>query len=641
MTNTVESTRAKRIGEISFEDLEQHIEAAQIPTLVMLTAHITGDPKVLKNEWRPAPAVFAPNPLTAQQEAQAREYCLERLAPYLAQQRSWASRPTPELLREISTWLLGADLEDARALAEISFVPNEGDPRAPQWNLDQVDPQSTMNAVVIGSGFSGLLAALRLKQAGIPFSIIEKNFEVGGTWWENTYPDCRTDVPSHIYTYSFWQRDWETHFGRHNRIHEYLHNFAKDNGLLEHLIFGTEVTASIWDEENDSWTLQTRSTAGIEESITARVVVSAVGQLNRPSIPNIEGLESFAGPKIHSAQWDHTVDFTGKKVVVIGTGASALQFAPAVAKDAQQVTIVQRSAPWLMPMPILRQKINPDERWLMENLNQYRAFYRFSLFLPRVIGNLPSATVDPEYPPTEVAVSAANDALRLMLTKYLSDQVQDRPDLLEQIIPNYPPASKRIICDDGTWIKTLKRDNVRLVNEGVSRVDETGIWLGDEYVEADIILFGTGFKAADFLLPMKVEGIGGQDLHEKWGIDASAYLGSTLPDYPNFFCMYGPNTNTVIHGNLVFFLECQANYMIDALKQLAQSGKKSLNLREDVFAEYDKLITTESAKRTWGWSKTKSWYMNAAGRSTIMWPLPARDYFERTAKATISDYVLS
>ncbi len=174
----------------------------------------------------------------------------------------------------------------------------------------------------------------------------------------------------------------------------------------------------------------------------------------------------------------------------------------------------------------------------------------------------------------------------------------------------------------------------------MNRVDETGVWLGDEHIEADVILLGTGFKASDFLLPMSVAGIGGKDLHETWGIDASAYLGSTLPGFPNFFCMYGPNTNTVIHGNLVFFLECQAVYMLDAIKTLATGGYKSMDLRDDVFSAYDKEIVSESAKRTWGWSKTHSWYMNAEGRSTIMWPLPARNYFERTSKVRTEDYKL-
>lgn len=627
--------------EMSEEAFRVHLESAQVPALVMLTAHVTGDATVLRDEWRPNLKTLPLSGLDPATEAEARARCFELLAPFLPTQNEWVAVPDESLRQKLATWLMGGENEDALAMAAVAFTPNNVDPRKPDWTLDSVAPGSTLSAVVIGAGFSGLLAGLRLKQAGVPFRIIEKSVDVGGTWWENTYPDCRTDVRSHIYTYSFVQHDWETHYGRQEKIHGYLHQFAADNGLLEHMVFGTEVTATRWDEETGTWTLETKTAAGVGETIESNIVVSAVGQLNRPSIPNLQGLDSFNGPVVHSAQWDHGIDFTGKRVVVIGTGASALQFAPAVAKVAEQVTIFQRSAPWLRPTPVLRQEIEYGERWLLSNLNQYRAYYRFSIFLPRLIGNLPAATVDPDFPPTEVSVSAANEALRQELTAYLEEQAGDDEELRKQIIPDYPPAAKRVICDDGTWVKTLKRENVRLVSQGVNRIDSDGVWLGDEHVPADIILLGTGFKASDFLLPMSVAGIGGKDLHETWGIDASAYLGVTLPGYPNFFCMYGPNTNTVVHGNLVFFLECQANYMIDAVKTLAAGGHRAMSLRPDVFAEYDKEITEASAKRTWGWSKTHSWYMNAEGRSTIMWPLPARDYFERTSHVRTEDYNLA
>lgn len=634
------TTLERTYSELSEEALRDHLNSAQVPALVMLTAHVTGDTSVLRDEWRPDRPSLPDSGLDAVTEAAARAHCFELLAPHLANQANWAAEPTEQMRHALTNWLLSSDIADAHALSAVSFVPNDADPRRPQWKLEEIKQDTGLDAIVIGAGFSGLLAGLRLKQAGVPFKIIEKSHDVGGTWWENTYPDCRTDVRSHIYTYSFTQHDWETHYGRQDKIHGYLHQFAQDNGIIEHMVYGKEVTSTVWNEDTDTWTLNTRTVDGTEESFESSIVVSAVGQLNRPSIPNLKGLDSFAGPIVHSARWDHDLDFTGKKVVVVGTGASALQFAPAVAKVAEKVTIFQRSAPWLRSTPVLRQEIEEGERWLLLNLNQYRAFYRFSLFLPRVVGNLPAATVDPDFPPTELSVSAANEALRVDLTNYLTEQAGDDAELLAQIIPNYPPAAKRIICDDGTWVKTLKRDNVRLISQGVNRVDETGVWLGDEHIEADIILLGTGFKASDFLVPMTVAGVGGKDLQETWGIDASAYMGMTLPGYPNFFCMYGPNTNTVIHGNLVFFLECQANYIADAVKTLAQTGHKSLDIREDVFAAYDKLVVTESAKRAWGWSKTHSWYMNAEGRSTIMWPLPAREYFEGTLKVHPEDYTL-
>ncbi|MET0871908.1 MAG: NAD(P)/FAD-dependent oxidoreductase, partial [Paeniglutamicibacter terrestris] len=348
--------------KVSEEELAAHLESAQVPALIMLTAHVTGDTSVLREEWAPNLRALPSSGLDAATEAAARATCFKLLAPHLGTQDTWAATPSDALRRVMCTWLMGSENEDALAMSEVSFIPNNSDPRQPTWKLSDIAPDTALNAVVIGAGFSGLLAGLRLKQAGVPFKIIEKSQDVGGTWWENTYPDCRTDVRSHIYTYSFTQHDWATHFGRQDKIHEYLHQFAADNGLLEHMVFGTEVTATRWDETTASWTLETKTAEGVGEPLESKIVVSAVGQLNRPSIPNLEGLDTFKGPVVHSAQWDHSIDFTGKRVVVVGTGASALQFAPAVAKVATKVTIFQRSAPWLRSTPVLRQDIESGER---------------------------------------------------------------------------------------------------------------------------------------------------------------------------------------------------------------------------------------------------------------------------------------
>lgn len=623
---------------ITSDVLRAHLGSAQVPALVMLTAHITGDLSVLRDEWRPSLPALPRSGLSSDVEAVVRARCLDLLEPHLIDQQNWPSAPEEHVRRAICTWLMGREVEDAQTLTNVVYTPNDSDPRMPAWNLEDIAPESGLTAVVIGSGFSGLLAGLRLKQAGVPFTILEKNSAVGGTWWENSYPDCRTDVRSHIYTYSFTQHDWTTHYGRQHAIQNYLHNFAVDNGLLEHTRFNTEVKAIRWDETSSTWTIETSNAEGEGETTRARIVVSAVGQLNRPLIPDTEGMESFAGPVVHTAQWDHSIDFTGKRVVVIGTGASAVQLTPALAKVAEHITISQRSAPWLRSSPDLRQEIDPDERWLLLHLNQYRAYYRYSIALPRIVGNLAAATVDPDFPPTELSVSAANEQLRVDLTAYLTDQAGNRLDLLDQIIPDYPPLAKRIILDDGTWVSTLKRDNVRLVRGSVQRIDRDGVWIGDEHVPADVIVLGTGFRASEFLLPMTVSGVGGQDLHETWGIDATAYMGITLPGFPNFFCMYGPNTNTVIHGNLVFYLECQAAYVLSAAQLLAKGAHTSMTLRPEVFANYDQEINEAGAMRAWSWSKTHSWYHNAAGRSTIMWPLPAVDYFERTSEVRAEDY---
>lgn len=621
--------------------LRERLHAAETPALLMLTAHVTGDLGVLRPQWRPQPEALPSSGLAEDVDGEIRDYCLTRLGAHLDAAPTWPVAPPPGVLEAIGEWSIGSEEDIDPDLLAAAFVADGTDPRAPQWTVEDLAPGRDVRAVIIGAGISGLLAALRLKQAGVTFTIVEKSTDLGGTWWENTYPDCRTDVHSHIYTYSFFPSDWPSYFGRQHVIHEYLTRFAHEQGLFEHIQFNTEVTNLEWDEAAQRWKIDLVRD-GVAEQDVAQVIVSAVGQLNRPAVPDIEGLDTFAGPVFHSAEWDHDVDLTGKRVGIIGTGASVLQIGPALARISDHVTIFQRSAPWLMPTPELRRDIPEAERWLLTNLPLYRAYYRFSLFLPRAIGQLAAATVDPAYPPTERAVSAANEELRVVLTRYLEEQAGEDLELLAKITPDYPPGAKRIVRDDGTWVATLARENVSLITDGVTKVDATGLYTADgTHHEVDAIVLGTGFSASDFLTPMTVTGRNGKDLHEQWGIDACAYAGITVPDFPNLFCLYGPNTNLVLHGNLVFFLECQAAYVADAVRVLCETDTEALSIRPDVFEEYRQDITAASALRAWGWSKTHSWYQNAEGRSTIMWPLPAADYLALTAQVDPALYDLT
>ncbi|SEP37709.1 flavin-containing monooxygenase [Amycolatopsis saalfeldensis] len=622
--------------QLSAAELRERFQAAETPALLMLVAHLTDDPAVLRPQWRPDPDLLPATGLDAETDAAAREFCLAMLEPYLAGVDAWPAEPSAAVLEAIAAWALGRSAGEDADLLRVAFVPPGTDPRAPKWTKDDLDPARPMRVAIIGAGLSGLMAGLRMKQAGVDFTIFEKNADVGGTWYENSYPDCRIDVHSHIYTYSFFPHDWPSYFCRQDVIRSYLRGFAEENGLLAHIRFGTEVASAAWDDERLHWAV---TTGGPDRPEEFSVLVSAVGQLNRPMIPRIDGLDAFAGPVFHTAQWDHDVDLAGKRVAMIGTGATGVQVAPAIARAAESLTVFQRSAPYLQPTPELREEIPEAGRALLRDIPLYRAYYRFSIFLPRAIGRLAAATVDPAYPPTERAVSAANEQLRRLLTDYLLEQVEDRPDLAAKIVPDYPPGAKRIIRDDGTWIATLKQDHVELVTERIARVDGSGIHTEDgHYVPVDVIVFGTGFHGSDFLMPMRVTGSGGADLHESWGVDACAYLGLTVPDFPNLFCMYGPNTNLLLHGNLVLFIECQSVYLLSAVEQLLSTGKSSLSLRRDVFDEYRDEVTEASALRVWGWSTTHSWYQNAEGRSTIMWPLSAHRYISATQAVDPEQY---
>ena len=346
------------------------------------------------------------------------------------------------MLAAIGAWSLGPGSQEARAAARRRVRPDGTDPRR----------SDAGRSTTIAPGRSAARRDHRRRHlrtarrpapeaGGRTVHDLREGHDVGGTWWDNTYPDCRTDVHSHIYTYSFFPHDWPSYFSRQHVIHGYLRRFAEENGLLEHIVFGTEVSrARRWNDDTKStWRLSTtRVTGSRHHPSSSTVLVSAVGQLNRPSSPRSKGSTTFSGPAFHSAEWDHSVDFTGKRVAVIGTGASALQFAPALARHrrAAHRLPAQRAVAACRPRSCA-DDIADDERWLLRNLPLYRAYYRFSIFLPRVVGQPRAATVDPDYPPTERAVSAANERLRSMLTDYLrgtgrrpdGPRRQDRPEL--------------------------------------------------------------------------------------------------------------------------------------------------------------------------------------------------------------------
>ena len=412
------------------------------------------------------------------------------------------------------------------------------DLRSPQWHKDDIDADRPFLVAIVGAGMSGIAAGVRLGQAGVPYVIVEKNGDVGGTWLENTYPGCRVDVSNHLFSYSFAQRhDWPQHFSSQEVLLDYFRDCAERFGVTSNIRFNTEVVSIVWSAHDTNWRLQLDGPDG-PEVMEADAVVSAVGQLNRPNMPDIAGMDAFAGSSFHSAQWDHSVDLRSKRVAVIGTGCSSAQLVPIVADDVSELRVFQRTPNWFIPTPEYHDDIGAGLAWLFGHLPFYSEWYRFWLFWRSADGLLPSVKVDPTWRGDDRSVSALNDELRLLLTEYYKVVFADRPDLLEAALPHYPPASKRVIRDNGVWPATLKRDNVEFVTDDIVRVTATGIETADgNHHDADVIIYGTGFLASKFLAPMKVVGRNGVDLHERWDGNARAYLGITIPtSRPSFVC---------------------------------------------------------------------------------------------------------
>ena len=626
--------------------IERALEDAHLPSLLPALAQVTGDFSLLRDDLRPNASSLAgeQGDLSPEQQVEARALARDALIRFRDSDSTPAPAPSIERLRELLRFMIGDAVRDEYLpllLEELGFP--EGDARAPQWRKEELDGHTPFTVGIIGSGMSGILAGIRLKQTGVPFVIFEKNEEVGGTWWENTYPGARVDSPNHAYSYSFAQRiDWPYYYSTRPVLHEYFRGCAEEYGIREHVQFNTEVTFADWDDERATWRVTTRGPGGAEQTHEVQVLISAVGQLNRPKIPDIPGLDSFDGPLFHSAQWDHSVDLAGKRVAVIGTGASASQFIPHVAEEAGELTIFQRTPNWYLPIPHYHDPVPDGLQWLFQHVPHYAQWYRFWLFWTTAEGLLPMAKVDEGRSDRSLAVGEANQQLRQMLTEYLEESFKDRPDLLEKVIPQYPPASKRIVIDNGSWPAALKRDNVRLLTDEIREVTPRGVVTEDgEEHPANVIILGTGFQASRFLTPMQVKGRDGIDLHEQWCGDPRAYMGMAIPNFPNFFVLYGPNTNIVVNGSIVYFSECEVQYVMDAIRTLLEEGHRSMEVRKDVHDAYNVRIDEGNLGMAWGVSSVNSWYKNEQGRVTQNWPFTLREFWEQTREVDPSDYVLT
>ena len=476
--------------------------------------------------------------------------------------------------------------------------------------------------LIVGAGFGGLCMAMRLKQAGInAFTVLEKAADIGGTWRDNTYPGACCDTKAFAYCYSFEQKtDWSHKWVPWSEILAYMRHCVDKYGLGPHLRLGREVASAHFDETSGTWTV--RTTGG--ETFTADVFVSCVGQLNRPAIPAIDGQEDFAGPSFHSARWNHGVDLDGRRVGVIGNAASAIQFIPEIARRAARVTVFQRSANWMIhrgnrPFSVFAQRLFSGSR-LLSRLHRSWIWAYYELFIYPVIRGWPGFR--------HAGERLAKRAIRTDI---------DDPVLRDQLVPDYPIGAKRILVSDD-YYTSLTRANVDLVTDGIHRITPAGVVTrnGANH-ELDVIIYGTGFRSTEFLAPMDIRGRDGRSLRDSWEeTGAEAYLGITVPGFPNFFMLYGPNTN-LGHYSIIFMLERQAGYVLACLERLAASDSTTMEVRDAVCRQYNDELQARLARSTWA-KVDHSWYMDR-GRITNNWPASTTAYWWRTRKVRDGDYV--
>ncbi|MDT5219217.1 MAG: hypothetical protein QOF15_1322 [Mycobacterium sp.] len=479
---------------------------------------------------------------------------------------------------------------------------------------------SRPRVLVIGAGFGGLAAAYELSRDGLAdVTVLEKADDIGGVWRENTYPGAACDVPSNLYSYSFSRKnDWGRRYAEQPDILGYIHDTADRFGLRDLVRTGVEVTSAEFDETTATWRVATSS----GDTFEADVLVPAVGQLSRPALPNIPGLDDFAGPSFHSAQWRHDVDLSGKRVAVLGTGASAIQFVPRVRQTAGHVTVFQRSAPYVVP--------KLDRAYTDRH---HAAFQRFPRFAAAMRGAIWETTELLGLALTRVAPLAR--VLQTLASANLKRHIKD-PVLQAKLTPDYPIGCKRVLFSS-EWYPALAHANVDVETDAITEVTETGVRTADGRLhQVDVIIYGTGFKATEFLVPMTITGRDGRDLHTEWADGARAHLGMTVPGFPSMFLIYGPNTN-LGSSSIILMMEQQARYIRQITQELDRCGvPRAFEVRRDVEESYDAAI--QSRLDSGVWTTCESWYRTESGRVTTNWPGLVHEYQHRTHIAALEDY---
>jgi 4-hydroxyacetophenone monooxygenase len=496
------------------------------------------------------------------------------------------------------------------------------------------------HVAIIGGGLSGIAVAIYLKKAGIPFVIYEKNSGPGGTWYDNRYPGCGVDTTTHLYSYSFaLNPSWTRYFSKQGELMDYIESCIDRFELRPHISFDTTIEGADYDAATGRWRLS-MTVGGKPERREADVVVSAVGQLNVPSMPRIKGLDSFAGPVVHTARWRPDIDVAGKRVAIVGSGASAVQVGPSIAPSVSRLLAFQRSPQWLSSRPLYHQPVRPEDRWGYENVPLYLNWYRLTLYW--TFGDRLYNVLMLEDGPQGRRLSAQSDELRRMFTTYIHERLAGRPDLIEKVVPDYPPMAKRIPIDFG-WFDMLKRDNVELVTEAIDHVEKDAIVTADgRRHDVDLIVLATGFEATRMLQHVPIHGRDGAELQTVWsGDDPRAYLGMMVPGFPNFFIMYGPNTNLGHGGSLIFQIECQARYIAAAVSHLTSNGAKTLEVRRDVYDAYNEKLDRLLERTVWNSPGVNSWFKNSRGRVATNSPWRLVDYWRLTRSFAPSDCQLT
>jgi 4-hydroxyacetophenone monooxygenase len=614
---------------------------ANIPTLLMVLYQLTGEDRWLEPPYAPTrPKGLDEHDaggLPEDVQLEVREAAVDALRAYFAGASVAVPKPRgPQFLKMMSV-CVGEDVPETyepMMAAEMGFTEYESDPA----QADAVQCPTDFQVAIIGAGIGGLLTAFQLRRQGIPCVVLERNADLGGTWFENRYPGAGVDVPSYLYCLSFFPWPWSRHFPGRDEVLAYLNAFADHFDLRRSISFETEVVSAVYDDARQRWVLNVSNPNGTT-TLEANVVISATGLFSRPSIPDIPGRERFRGPTFHSARWPDSLSVDGKRVAIIGNGASAMQIVPAIVGMASEVVIFQRTPQWIAPAKQYFEAVPEEVHWLCEHAPFYLDWYRFRLawmFNDKVH---PTLFKDPDWPHPDRSLNAQNDRHRDVLTRYMESELKGRDDLLAKTLPDYPPYGKRMLLDNG-WFKALRHPNVELVNEACVEITESTVQSDSVEREVDVVVFCTGFDTHRYLAPIDFVGRGGRHLRDDWDDDdARAYLGITVPGYPNMFMIYGPNTNGS-GGSYFSFVELQVGYIGGLIERLCDGTVTSVDPRVDRFEDYNRRVDELHSAMVWTHPGMSTYFRNSRGRVVVNRPWSVVEYWQLVREPDLSDFEL-
>ncbi|WP_395332015.1 NAD(P)/FAD-dependent oxidoreductase [Novosphingobium sp. BL-8H] len=638
MEATLEAGAATRLADTPA--LAKALEEANIPTLLAAYSYLSHDGAFLErfaDHIRPA---FSPNP-TQIPDALANEL-RSRLHRLLTSGAGFTEgTPSDALMLRIMSVTVGEPV-DAEFL-ELVYDQCGFRPWIDRSKVaGRTEPPAGFKVLVIGAGMTGMAAAIKLREAGYDFTLIEKNPDVGGTWFENRYPGVGVDTPSHFYSYSWeiWP-DWQHYHPHGADMQRYMLAIADKYELRADTQFGTKVETLVYDEIDAVWRVSVRKQDGTVEILVANAVINGHGPVNRFKWPDIAGLDEFQGTLVHTAAWPDDLDLRGKRVGVIGTGASSAQLVGAIAPEVSELTVFQRTKHWVIYNPEIAHEVNEGMKWALANIPSFKEWFRFRVYWSAADGLFANVLKDPAWEGNDHSVSAHNEQARQYALWYLNQKFGSRPDMVAKLTPDFPIFSKRIILDNG-WFDALARANVHLEDSGIARILPNGIEAKDGSVfECDVIVCATGFNVAKMIGDLSIKGVGGRELGEEWGDeDPRSYLGMCIPGYPNYFHTVGPNSapNHAAGQNLIS--EAQVNWIIEALDRTVAAGARAFEVTQEAFDTWNRKVEARMPEMIWTHPRANSYYNNSKGRVFLSWPWRLVDFFNETRHPEDGSYRL-